>query len=752
MLLNIILVIVGLIVVVAVGFLVLLAKAHKKVPQGKALIRTGFGGAKVALDSGIFVIPIMHRVEEMDISLKTIEVHRTGGEGLICRDNMRADIKVVFFVRVNKDPKMVVEVAQTIGCARASRQETLNNLFDAKFSEALKTVGKNFDFVDLYTEREKFKVGILETIGTDLNGYILDDCAIDYLEQTPLSSLDEKNILDAQGIKKIEELTSDEQEKTNAIRRRREQNIKEQDVEARTNILRLEKQQIDEEQKQKKEVAELTSTQENAAKQVVLAKNKETSLIEKDAEREIGRAEEDKQREIMMARLKKEQLEKVTIQEMLQAEQEAIQEREKEVGKREVEKEQALEEKKRDIQIIIKERKAEEKKTIEEDQKILDVQEIMEAERKKKVAELQASQEAEMQKIIQTRKAEADKLSAEVNAQKKIIDADANMAATQKEAEARKIAAEALAREEATMGIAEANVMKAKAEAREMEAKADAMAIKVRAEADKEKGLAEAEVTKEKGLTEATVTEQKGLAEATVIEKQVTAEGLAQANVTKAKAEADKEKGLTEAQVIKEKGLSEANVIEQKGLAEAKIIEQNLTSEAKGIEAKANAMKLLDGVGKEHEEFKLKLEQEKEIRIAEIQAQLGIAESQARVLSAALQNAKIDIVGGETKFFDSIINSVNKGKSIDRLIGSSENLQAVKNALLGDGDDNLFARVKTFVDHYNIDTEAIKNLSLSALLSKIYAQANGDDKDVVMGLIETVSRLGLGGETADKIL
>ncbi len=705
---SIFMVIGGVLLLAIVGFLLLVAKTHRKVPQGKALIRTGVGGAKIALDSGMFVIPILHKVEEMDISLKTIEVNRGGGEGLICKDNMRADIKVVFFVRVNKDPKMVVEVAQTIGCQRASEQETLNSLFDAKFSEALKTVGKNFNFVDLYTERDKFKNGIIKTIGTDLNGYILDDCAIDYLEQTPLSSLDHKNILDAQGIKKIEELTSIEEEKTNAIRRNRDQNIKEQDVKARTNILKLEQEQISEEQKQKKEIAELVSRQENAAKQVVLLQNKETSLLEKETEREVGRAEEDKQREIMLARLKKEELEKVTTQEMLQREEVAMQEREKQVGRKEVEKEEALEEKRRDIQIIIKERKAEEKKTFEEDQKILDVQEIMTAEREKTIAEIQANKEAEMQKILQTRRAEADKLTAEVNAQKKIIEADAHMAATQKEAEARKIAAEALAKEEATIGLAEANVMKAKAEAREIE-----------------------------GITEATILEKTAKAEAFAIE---------------AKAVAEKLKGLAEAEVNKEKGSINAMITEQQGSAEAKIIEQRLTAEAKGLEAKANAMKLLDGVGREHEEFKLQLQQQKDIRIAEIQAELGIAESQARIMATALQNAKIDIVGGETKFFDSIINAVNKGKSIDRLIDNSENLQAVRNALLGDGNDNLIARVKGFVEHYGIDTSAIKNLTLSALLSKIYAQANGNDKDVVMSLIETITSLGMGNEDVSSLL
>ena len=54
----------------------------------------------------------------------------------------------------------------------------------------------------------------------------------------------------------------------NHIRRNRERTIKEQDVETKKNILRLEKQQNEEDQKQKREISELTTEQENAAKQV----------------------------------------------------------------------------------------------------------------------------------------------------------------------------------------------------------------------------------------------------------------------------------------------------------------------------------------------------------------------------------------------------------------------------------------------------------------------------------------------------
>ncbi|MHC4119306.1 MAG: flotillin family protein, partial [Planctomycetota bacterium] len=78
----------SVIVIIGVGFLALLLKCYKKVAQGQALIRNGVGGTKVSF-SGKFVIPILHRVEYMDISVKRIEIDRRTQQGLICKDNLR---------------------------------------------------------------------------------------------------------------------------------------------------------------------------------------------------------------------------------------------------------------------------------------------------------------------------------------------------------------------------------------------------------------------------------------------------------------------------------------------------------------------------------------------------------------------------------------------------------------------------------------------------------------------------------------
>jgi hypothetical protein len=234
--------------------------------------------------------------------------------------------------------------------------------------------------------------------------------------------------------------------------------------------------------------------------------------------------------------------------------------------------------------------------------------------------------------------------------------------------------------------------------------------------------------------------------------KLIEQKAISEAKALEVLAEAERKKGLWVAEVNREQGSVGANVTEQQGMAEAKIVEEKGLAEAKSISAKAEAMKLLDGVGKDHEEYKLRLEQQRQIMIAEIEARRVIAESQTTVLAEALRNAKIDIVGGETKFFDSILNSITRGKSVDRLIDSSNNLSDFKDALLSSGDDALLPRIRRFAEQYGIAADTLRNLTMSALMSRIYNKAGENDKDTLLGIIDSITRMGMSNENAGKLL
>ena len=72
---------------------------YKKVQQGNALIINKMSKVEVKFTGGVSV-PIIHKAEFMDISVKAMEIERIGRNGLICQDNIRADIKVTFYVRL----------------------------------------------------------------------------------------------------------------------------------------------------------------------------------------------------------------------------------------------------------------------------------------------------------------------------------------------------------------------------------------------------------------------------------------------------------------------------------------------------------------------------------------------------------------------------------------------------------------------------------------------------------------------------
>ena len=650
--------IVGLVIlslIIFVGILFLITRFLRKVEPGKALIIISpFKGVKVSF-SGSIVLPVIHRMEVMDISTKMITVERRGSDGLVCKDNIRADISVNFYVRVNPTKEDVTQVAQSIGVNRASTEETLNVLFQAKFSEALKTVGKQMEFEDLFQERTVFKEKIVEAIGQNLNGYSLEDTAIDYLEQTPLESLDENNILDAEGIRKIVEITLTKKEI-----------VEKRTTETRERILELEKQRLEAEAKQKSQISIIRSKEEAAALKIGEEERMkaESARIVTDEYVSVAEVNKDRQFEVALKNKEREiavEEERVEKDRMLERT-----EKDKLVALATIEKDRVVEEEKKNIADIIRQRVVVERTVAEEEEETKDVRAFAGADRDKTVAVTAAAKDAESQFILDIKAAEAKEKAATHLAKEKEITAEVEMITAAKFSESKKTLAVGIIAEESASGLAEIKVKEA---------------------------------------------------EADVIKK------LGEAN-----AKADEFKFITEAKGIKEKGKAEAESSEFK-----------YSAEAKGIEDKAAAMKKFDDVGKDHEEFKLRLGLEEKVALEQLQVKKQIAEAQAGVLGTALQNAKIDIVGGDGEFFDKITGSIGDGKAASAYVDHNAPLSTLLDALLAKGEDNLVNKIKMLAKETGISTESVKNLTISAVLAKF--AANTGDTGLVAEKVEELQKI-----------
>jgi uncharacterized membrane protein YqiK len=646
-------VLLAVVILILLGLVLLITRLYRKVEQGRALIISKVRTVDVTF-TGAVVLPVIHKAEFMDISVKTIDIERTGHEGLICKDNIRADIRITFFVRVNKTVEDVIKVAQAIGTTRASDQQTLQELFNAKFSEALKTVGKQLDFVDLYTKREEFRDRIIRVIGTDLNGYSLEDAAIDYLEQTPMSQLDAANILDAQGIRKITELTALESVRTNDYRRNEEKEITRQDVEARQTILELERQQADAEIRQKREIETMRAREEAQIEQVQAEERLKAQGAFIRTEEQLGILRENQHREIAVAELNKQRVVAVETERIEKDRLLEVVNRDRETELATIEKEKEVEGGRREVADVVRERVAVEKTVAEQEESIKRVRTVEEAERNRQAMVITAEAEAQEQLVKDIKAAEAAEQAAQHKAREEIVLAEARQQAADLDARAKIRLAEGVQAEVAAAGLAEVQVREKDAEA----------------------------------------IEKIGRAEALV----------------------DKEKALVAAEAIRER----------------------LKGEAEGLTDKAAAMAALDEASRAHEEYRIRLEAEKELRLAGIDVQRQIAEHQAAVVAAGLEQADINIVGGESVFFDRLLNSIALGKSVDGFVNNSATAQQLAEPWLN-GESRFTDDISRLLG--SVGTEDLKNLTVSALLLKLI-KAGGPETDKLQELLDTAQRLG----------
>ncbi len=670
---------------------VVIGRFYRQVSQGQVLIINTMGKEPKVAFTGSVVLPIINRAEVMDISLKTIDIDRRGKEGLICADNIRADIKVSFFVRVNKTVEDVLKVAQSVGCARASEEVTLQELFEAKFSEGLKTVGKRLNFEDLYKEREAFKDQIVQVIGKDLNGYNLEDAAIDYLEQTPLDLLDKENILDAAGIRKITELTTQQNVLTNDFRQTERKQITKQNVEADEAVFALERQRAEAAAKQKREIETIQAREVAETLRVQQEEKTKAELARIKADEEILINEQNKSRQIEVAQKNRERVVGIETERVQKdRDLEAIA-REREVELQRITKEKALEQERKAIADVVSTRIAVEKKVATEEEAIKQLRRVAEAQRNKDATVIDAEAKAQQSVIAQVKAAEAAEEVAKHTAKTRLIEADASLEAADKEARAKMRFAEGLQAEQAAEGLAKARVLEATAVAEEKRGLAVVRVKEAEAQAIEKQGSANANALRAKMLAEAEGDEKKGMARIVI------------------------EQG--EADVVQKRGVAEAEAVKAKVQAEALGVQEKLLAEARGLQEKAEAMKALEGVTREHEEFRLRLEKERTVELEALHVKKDIAASQAQVMAQAMANAKINIVGGDGQFFDQFVKAVSLGQSVDGAIGNSDQLKLLLKEYL-EGGRSLPDDVKAILSKPGV-TGDVQNLAAAALMSRV---------------------------------
>jgi uncharacterized membrane protein YqiK len=416
---------------ILIGSLFVALSFYRRTSADQAFVRTGLGGKHVVLDGGIPVYPFFHKVIEINLKTMKLGVNPRGANALITKDNLRANVLAQFYIRVQADTEHILNAARSLGESSVN-EEAVEQLVSEKLTSALRAISSQMDLFEIHTQRDLFAERVKEHVKDDLeaNGLLLESVTISELDQTDPKELSDNNVFDAQGKRKITEITAAAAVERNNLERAAEQARKIQDVETRQRILELERKQAEAEAQQATEIAKVRADKERESQEAQITQQRQIELAKIEKEKQIQAQEIARQQAVEIARAQQEQ-----------AVQTAQVKRDQEVRTATVERDKAVNLAERQKEIAIAQQETARAKAEEAalqasadrekaNQQVTTVTQIAEADREARKKLIAAQQQIEQEKLRQ-------QTTADVEAYTKVKLAESEREAAEKQAQAR---------------------------------------------------------------------------------------------------------------------------------------------------------------------------------------------------------------------------------------------------------------------------------------------------------------------------
>ena len=175
---------IGVLLLILTFFLLLHFLFFKKPKLGTAIVRTGHHEARIAVINGIYVIPIIHNMELIDLTIKTVKIERNNDHAILLKDEMYGTMNIHFMLKISRGQNDILMAAQSIGAKNTFNQEHIENIFVPKFNNAIETLAAKFDSTEISQKQNEFREALFQYLGMDHNGYFIDDIVIENLTIT----------------------------------------------------------------------------------------------------------------------------------------------------------------------------------------------------------------------------------------------------------------------------------------------------------------------------------------------------------------------------------------------------------------------------------------------------------------------------------------------------------------------------------------------------------------------------------------
>lgn len=388
-------------IVIAVA-VYLLHWLYRRSSKDVSFVRTGFGGEKVIIGGGAFVLPIVHDVTEVSMNTLRLEVRRALAQSLITKDRMRVEVTVEFFVRVLPTPEAVAAAARTLG-HRTMNPENLKGLVQGRFIDAMALVAAEMTMEEMHEQRGKYIAGVKEQVADTLtqNGLELEVASLTSFDQTDMKLFNPSNAFDAEGLTQLTERIESRKKKRNDIEQDTMIEIRNKNLEAEKLALAISRDSEYSRLEQEREIATRRALQRAQIATEKAERERDTEQAQIKAQEDVEQARILQERRLEAARIERER--ETERLEILRRRTLELEEQERVIAIAQKSQEQS------DAQA---EAEAARAKVVEAQERVALVREKESSERRKLVELIAAEQEAQREAIKVRTAAEAERQAA----------------------------------------------------------------------------------------------------------------------------------------------------------------------------------------------------------------------------------------------------------------------------------------------------------------------------------------------------
>lgn len=202
---------------------------YAKASRDVALVRTGAGGQRVVLDGGCFALPILHQIQKVSMGAMTIRLDRQGARSLMTGDHLRVDVDMAFEFRVAPTIDSVALAAQSLGSRIARAGSDIEELLSGTIINAMQNAAARRDLNSLHKDRAAFtdEVSVAVSERIEKLGLELISGAMLHLDQSDLSQLNEQNVFNAEGMRRVASLVAEQRKERVQIETQTEISVRE---------------------------------------------------------------------------------------------------------------------------------------------------------------------------------------------------------------------------------------------------------------------------------------------------------------------------------------------------------------------------------------------------------------------------------------------------------------------------------------------------------------------------------------------